>query len=159
MSFYIEIGTTNDNNNKVNKSVEWKSPSGGVLIDPKSTLDVIKPVFIINNNPAYLTCNYVKASFLNRQYFARITLDTGGRMIVTCSVDVLSSFDLSECELTVLRSEQEAAPTKIQDGKLPILPNEQTVQQTVSENPGLTPYGTECYIITVIGGIETNESQ
>lgn len=157
MSFYIEIGITNDNNNKVNKSVNWQSPPGGVLIDPKSTLDVIKPVFIINNNPAYLTCNYVKASFLNRQYFARITLDTGGRMIVTCSVDVLSSFDLSECEMTVLRSEQEAAPTKIQDGKLPVIPNEQIIEQTVSENSALTPYGTECYIITVIGGVNTND--
>ncbi len=47
MSFYIKIGTTTDNNMKVNKTYTEASPTGGVEIDPTSRIDLINPEFII----------------------------------------------------------------------------------------------------------------
>lgn len=151
---YIHIGINTDNISKVGKELTTElSPTTGVLISPKSKLDLLNPTFEIQYNESYLTCNYVDAtSFLGRKYFAKCATEPGGRMLIMCTVDPLSSFDLSKCPVTVLRNGGVGAPTKMQDTKFPVIPNEQEIEQTVSVNNGLSPDGQACYVVTVIGG-------
>lgn len=154
MAFSITLGVTSDNKNKVDKTYTTLSPQGGVLIDPTSKIDLINPVFLINYDAAYLTCNYVEASFLGRKYFAKVSVETGKQMIITCSVDVLSSFSLGNCKITVLRNGDLGAPTKIQDSKYPILTSEETIDQVPISNADLqVPIGyASRYVLQVIGG-------
>ena len=64
----------------------------------------------------------------------------------------MSSFDLSGCPITVLRNGGIGAPTKIQDNKFPIIPNEETIDQIPVANSHLTANGSGCYVLQVIGG-------
>ena len=159
MSFTIKIGKTGDNAFKVNKTYTELSPQAGVTIHPTSTIDQIRPEFIIDYNSAYLTANYVEAAFLGRKYFCTVKVDTGTRMILTCEVDYLSSFDLSECPVTVVRNGGLGAPTKIQDTKFPVLPSTETVQQVAIAHEAFTPYGERCYVLQCIGGAVSNGSE
>ena len=150
MDFTIDIGFTSDRNNKYNKTVNYIA--NNVPISTMSTINQLSPVFIINRDDRLLGANYVNATFLGRKYFCTISIDTAQRMVLTCNVDYVSSFDLSDCDITVLRNGGIGKPTEIPDSKLPILPNRQTVQQTVDVNSALNPNAERCYVLGVIGG-------
>ena len=154
MAFTIDICKTSDNVLKYNKSYTTLSPVGGVSIDATQSIDQINPTFIINYDPTYIECNYVVASFLGAAYFATPIVEPGKRITLKCSIDPLS-YNLDSCPGTVLRNGGIGKPTKMQDTKLPIITNEQTITQTVSANEALTPYGDKCYVLTVIGGAIT----
>lgn len=150
MDFTIDIGITNDRNDKYNKTVAYIAID--VPINTMSNINQLSPVFIIDRDDRLIGANYVNATFLGRKYFCLISIDTAQRMVLTCNVDYVSSFDLSDCYITVLRNGGIGAPTEIPDSKLPILPNKQTVQQTVDVNAALTPNAERCYVLGVIGG-------
>ena len=152
MSFYIKLGYTTENSLSVNKTYTEVTPAGGVEIAPTSTIDQIKPVFVIAYNSNYININYCEATFLGRKYFAKVNYDSGNRMTIECEVDYLSSFDLSECDITAVRNGGIGAPTKIQDNKYPVIPNEETIDQVPVSNSQFTANGTGCYILQVIGG-------
>lgn len=152
MSFYIKLGYTTENSLSVNKSYTQVTPTGGVEIAPTSTIDQIKPVFVIAYNSNYININYCEAPFLGRKYFAKVNYDNGQRMTIECEVDYLSSFDLSECDMTAVRNGGIGAPTKIQDNKYPVIPNEETIDQVPVSNSQFTANGTSCYVLQVIGG-------
>lgn len=158
MSFNIKLGYTTANSKAVGKTYTEVTPTGGIPIAPTSTIDQLNPVFVIDYNANYLNINYCEASFLGRKYFAKCHYETGNRMTIECEVDYLSSFDLSKCQITALRNGGIGKPTKIQDNKLPVLTTEQEIEQTVAINDSITPHGTNCYVITVIGG-EINASE
>lgn len=151
MAFTIDIGYTIDNNLKVNKSVSWLSPHEGVSISPLSSINQLSPVFVIDRNDAYLSANYVSCTYLGRKYFATISVDNANRMIIDCKVDVLSSFDLSNCPLQVTRNGGIGAPTEYPDSKYPIIPNQKDITSIIRTNNILTANGGS-YILTVIGG-------
>lgn len=132
MAFTIKIGYTADNPQKVSKTVTWIDSS--VSISPLSTINQLNPVFIVDYSSSYLTANYVECTDLGRKYFCTVSMDTAQRIILTCKVDVLSSFDLSECDITVTRNEGIGAPTKIPDSRLPVLPNIEEVLPTIAES-------------------------
>lgn len=154
MSYTINIGATSDDVSKYKKNVSWilsgVSPKE-IPIAATSTVDQLEPVFIVDYDPAYLTCNYVYCSALGLSYFCRISENTAKRIVLTCTVDPLS-VDLDNCMITVVRNENTNGPTKIQDNKLPIIPGEQELMQTVATNSSLSPAADYCYVITVIGG-------
>lgn len=163
MSFAIELGITQDNPFKVNKSYTIVSPPGGVIIEPTSTINQLNPVFKINYNDAYININYVVASFLGRKYNCLVDYQIGKIMTLHCTVDYLSSFDLSNCPITVLRNGGIGKPTKVIDNKLPIVPNVKQVRSTIAVNNALTtadlidgmqPY---VYILTVQNGGTNND--
>ena len=151
MAFTINIGYTTDNNLKVNKNVAWLSPVNGVSVSPLSTINQLNPVFVIDRNDTYLTANYVECTYLGRKYFAVVSVDTANRMILECSVDYLSSFDLSNCPITVTRNGGIGAPTDYPDSQFPILPNQKSITSIVKSNSILTANGGS-YVLTVIGG-------
>ena len=149
MAFTIKVGYTADNPQKVNKSVTWLDSS--VSISPLSTINQLNPVFIVDYDSSFLTANYVECTDLGRKYFCTVAVDTAQRMILTCKVDVLSSFDLSECYITVTRNEGIGAPTKIPD-RLPVLPNIEEVVSTVASSDYFPTdtYISPKYIVTTV---------
>lgn len=158
MSYTINIGTTSDDVRKYKKNVSWIL-SGDVPkeipIAATSTVDQLEPIFIVDYDPAYLSCNYVHCSAFGLSYFCRVAENTARRIVLNCTVDPLS-VDIDNCKVNVVRNGGIGAPTKIQDNKLPVLTGVQELMQTVSENSTLNP-DADCYIITVIGG-EVNGS-
>ena len=159
MSFTIKLGNTTDNASAVAKTYTEVTPTGGVEISPTSTIDQLNPIFIIQYNANYVNINYCEAPFLGRKYFARATYESGNRMTINCTVDFLSSFDLSNCQVTAVRNGGLGAPTKIQDSKFPVLPNTETVKQVPIVHSAFTPYGERCYVLQCIGGAITNGSE
>lgn len=151
MAFNINIGYTTDNNLKVNKNVTWLSPVGGVSVSPLSIINQLNPVFVIDRNDSYLSANYVECSYLGRKYFALVSVDTANRMILECSVDHLSSFDLSNCPITVIRNGGIGKPTEYPDTQFPIIPTQKDITSIIRSNNILTANGGS-YILTVIGG-------
>ena len=149
MAFTIDIGYTIDNNLKVGKSVTWLKQ--GVSISPLSIINQLSPVFVIDRDDTLLNANYVKCTYLGRKYFALISVDTAQTMTITCTVDHLSSFDLSACPITVTRCGGLGAPTDYPDSKYPIKPNQKAITSITRSNNILTVNGGS-YILTVIGG-------
>lgn len=148
MAFYISVGTTYDNNKKVNKTVSYNNP---VLIHPTSNINQLNPVFIVDRNDSFLTCNYVDCSFLGRKYFAKVSVLPANKMMIECSVDYLSSFNLSNCPIHVTRNGGINAPTNYPDSKFPIFPNEKDITSIVRTNSILN-VNSGAYVLTVIGG-------
>jgi hypothetical protein len=147
--FTIDIGYTTENNLKVNKS--YTTILSGVQIYPTSTISQENPVFVIDYNAAFLNANYVICPALGRKYFATISTDTANRMIITCSCDYLSSFNLSNCPIQVTRNGGIGKPTKYPDNKYPIYPNIKDITSITRSNAILTA-NSGAYILTVIGG-------
>ena len=147
--FTIDIGYTTENNLKANKS--YTTLASGVQINPLSTISQENPVFVIDYDSRFLNANYVICSALGRKYFAQISTDTAGRMILTCSCDYLSSFNLSNCPIQVTRNGGIGKPTKYPDNKYPIYPNIKDITSITRSSSILTANG-GAYILTVIGG-------
>lgn len=147
--FTIDIGYTTENNLKVNKS--YTTILTGVEIHPLSTISQENPVFVIDYDSRFLNANYVICPALGRKYFATISTDTANRMIITCSCDYLSSFNLSNCPIQVTRNGGIGKPTKYPDNKYPIYPNIKDITSITRSNSILSANG-GAYILTVIGG-------
>lgn len=147
--FTIDIAYTTDNNLKVNKS--YTTILSGVEIHPISTISQENPVFVVDYKVAFLNANYVICHALGRKYFATISTDTANRMIITCSCDYLSSFNLSSCPIQVTRNGGIGKPTNYPDNKYPIYPNIKDITSITRSNPILTANG-GAYVLTVIGG-------
>lgn len=150
MSVTIDLCVTNDNNTTVNKS--YNILAENVTIDATHDLDELSPEFIIRYNAEYKPCNYVVANFLGRKYFCEKILSIGKKMKLKCTVDYLSSWDLSKCNITVIRNDGIGKPTIFPDSKLPIAPNQQTIKQTVAENSAINAAAERCYVLACIGG-------
>lgn len=130
MSMTIKIGYTTDNPLKVGKSVTWINSS--VYISPLSTISQLAPVFVIDYNSLYLNANYVECTDLSRSYFCTVSVDTAGRMVLSCNVDVLQRSDLGNCKITVTRNGGIGKPTKIPDSKYPVIPNIENTMPTIA---------------------------
>lgn len=154
MAFTIDIGYTTDNIYKVNKSVTYIAQ--GVTIHPLSTVNQLSPVFVIDYDSRFLNANYVNATFLGRKYKCIVSVDTAQKIYLSCSVDYLSSFDFSDCDITVIRNEGIGAPTLIPDNKLPVLPNTVDMQYITVNNDLLNEnanyYQSKSYVLCVISG-------
>ena len=147
----LKIGKTTDNNMKVNKSFS-EVIAENVNIEPTSIVNKLNPVFVVTYNSRYLDANYVYCSDIDRYYFCVPSVNTGGRVVLTCTIDYLSGVDLSECSITVLRNGNK--PTNIPDNKFPVIPNDETITQTVAVNNDLSPNHEYCYVLTCIGGVQ-----
>lgn len=131
MGFTIKIGVTSDNPLKVSKTVTWSEQS--VSISPLSAVDLIAPLYVIDYNSGYLSCNYIQDNNTNIYYFIEnISIDTAQRMNIKCRIDPLNSYNLSECNITVTRNGGIGKPTLIPDSKLPIIPNIENTQGVIA---------------------------
>lgn len=157
MAFNIKIGYTTDNSFKVGKSATWLNGTGSTqaVMHLLEGCTVLTPVFRIDYKSAYLTANYVYCNETGYFYFCTVEVDTAQTMILRCNIDYLSSFDLSNCPITVTRSET-AGINAIPDNKLPVLPNDINTQYITVYNDILDQNAnidsSMSYVLCVISG-------
>ena len=153
MAFSILIGYTNDNVKKVNKGYTLLS-ADPVPISPLSSVNQLSPVFVIDYNASFMGANYVIVGApLNRKYFCSVTIDTAGRMVLTCECDYLSSFNLTSCPIQVTRNGGIGKPTDYVDTKYPIKPNQVDITSIVKSSGVINVNKQDGgYLLTVIGG-------
>ena len=158
--YSIKIGNITEDPLVAVKSPSWIDQAVPLL--PTSALDQRSPVFVIDYQDSYLGANYIECPKLGRKYFIQNkTVDIGKKIVFSCIVDPLSSFDLSSCMISVLRNEGIGAPTQYIDSKLPVYPSKKNIssivmqQQSVPLNSQLDTSAEDCYLLTVIGGSPT----
>lgn len=155
MAFTIDIGYTTDNTYKVNKTVLYIAQS--VSIHPLSTVNQLSPVFVVDYDSRFLNANYVRANFLGRKYLCTVSVDTAQKMYLSCSVDYLSSFALSNCPITVTRNGGIGAPTEIPDNKLPVIPSRKNIDSITVFNSNISDFANDPralnYVVTTVGGV------
>lgn len=159
----IKLLTTTDDSRKAFKTCT--QISNDIEAVPTDDMSELQPKLVLNYNSDYLAANYVYIALFDRYYkIVEKNVTIGKRIIITCLVDAVMSWFLTtqtkagieNCMITAIRNGGIAAPTKVQDNKLPIIANEQTLQQTVSVNNSIGNTKEHCYIITVIGGEVNN---
>lgn len=160
MAFTIDIANTTANPEKYNKTSETTIIQSGVSISPLSTIAQLTPVFVVDYDARFLNANYIIASFLGRKYFALVSVDTAGRMVIQCRVDYISSYNLSNCPITVTRNGGIGKPTEIPDNKLPVIPNRKRIDSKTVFNPEINDafindIRSMNYVVTVVGGDTT----
>ena len=126
-------------------------------VKPTERVDVITPTFVFDYAESLLTCNYLWCKEFSRYYFVdNIAIDTAGRVVLSCSIDVLQTYasDIKNCEAVVIRAASKGKPTMYTDTKLPIYPNKKVVSSIVKSETGgnFSANGGYCYVLNVIGG-------
>lgn len=122
-------------------------------LNPTGIVSRDNPTITVVYNNAFLTANYMTIPEFGRKYFIKVSVDTAGRMIISGSVDPLTSFEAGILSAvgTAIRSES-IGINMVSDDQLPVDPN--SVNQTSVSLPNnlfntssVTPY-----VLTVIGG-------
>lgn len=134
----ITLYTVTDDSRVLNKTLGTALTTAKTLTVYDS-IDIITPTFVIEYNSTILQATYLYCSELNRYYFITgISLDKGGRMILSCSLDVLMTYknQLVNCQCCVLRNEYSLG--EVIDEKLPIEPNKVVIEGVTMSNTKLT---------------------
>lgn len=86
----------------------------------KGTCNIENPVFVLTriNNSLFVGYNYIYCKEFNRYYYARISIDAGGLMTISCTIDPLMSYASAIRSLTCLVERQESYynPYLVDDG-------------------------------------------
>lgn len=144
----INLYATTDDNRVVNKTLS--AIVSGLTVRPTEAVDIMSPTFIINYNSAYFAANYLYCDTLRRYYYINnIALETGQRMALHCSIDVLKTYAaaLPDVKATVIRSASVGKPTPIQDKKLPIDPNRYELLSAKFPKSFALDINTACYVL------------
>lgn len=116
----INLYSTADDPRKVSKTLTTIASS--VVCKPAEPCSMLEPRILLNYSASYNGSNYIYISDFDSYYFAEKTLVTGGELLLTCKLDPLMSFGLSNIDVTVVRSEI-AGVNYVKDSQLPIDPN------------------------------------
>ena len=150
ISFYA----SSDDPKKLDKSMGDAIASPNV-INTDDTISLLNPSFLVVSNTAYFTATHVKCETLGSRYYFinNITLLTGGKMLVSCSIDVLKTYaaqiKLSQCIVT--RSAKYEHPTLYIDNQLPVSPNKVNIEYGKFAGEMFTTTATQSYLLTTIG--------
>lgn len=164
ISFY----KTNDDPKKLNKTMLPIGSGQGTLTatvnNTAETISLLNPTFILATNSIYFTATHILVAEMgNRYYFINdIQLLTGGKMSISCSIDVLKTYasEILTRPCTVTRYSHAAGkiatPTYIPDSKYPL---DTTQYEVFAQNYTYTPFisgiatnVSRCYILTTMGG-------
>lgn len=164
ISFY----KTNDDPKKLDKNMQPIGSGQGTLTAPvnntSETISLLSPTFILATNNIYFTATHIfVAEMGNRYYFINdIQLLTGGKMSISCSIDVLKTYasEIVKRPCTVTRYSHAAGkiatPTYIPDSRYPL---DTTQYEVFAQNYTDTPFLTgtaaltnPCYVLTTMGG-------
>ena len=164
ISFY----KTYDDPKKLDKAMlpigSGQSTLTATINNTAETISLLSPTFIVATNNLYFTATHIfVADMGNRYYFINdIQLLTGGKMSISCSIDVLKTYasEIIKRPCTVTRYSHAAGkiatPTYIPDSKYPLDTSQYEVfAQNYTDTPFLT--GTAaltnpCYVLTTMGG-------
>ena len=155
----ITFWKTSDDPRTVNKTMT-KVGSGEATLttdvnNTAETISLLNPVFIVKSNSAYFNATHVAVATMgNRYYFLNnITLLTGGKMELQCSIDVLKTYEtqLNSCKATAIRS-QSAGKNYISDSKYPLNTIDRYVTMQGFPKTPFTRTPVAPYVLTTIGG-------
>ena len=150
----IVFYASSDDPKKLDKAMGTAIASPNV-INTDDTISLLNPSFLVVSNAAYFTATHVHCSALgNRYYFINnITLLTGGKMMVSCSIDVLKTYaaqiKLSQCIVT--RSAKYDYPTLYIDSQLPVAPNKIVLDGDTFSGAMFNTNATQSFLLTTIG--------
>ena len=139
MSVTVTLYTNSSDPKYLSKSLTTVVSS--VTCQVKEPCDILSPQLILTYAAARKPVNYVYISDWGRYYFCRAEAEAGGRWILHCNVDTLTTYAaaIKNCSGVVIRSESIGKPTQIPDNKLPIHPGEVDVTAIrFDESPFLT---------------------
>ena len=120
----VDFYKTTDAPNVANKTLTDKKSVENVK--PFNPCNIDEPVFILDTDSTLNTYNYCYISEFGRYYFVSPpTLETGHKMRINCTCDVLKTYydDICNCVGMITRSESVGAPSEIPDTQLPVNPN------------------------------------
>ena len=152
----ITIGQTSDDRRKINKSFDGVS----ITVTPKQPCNVLHPVFILAWSSDYATANYLYCPDLGRYYYIdNVTLLTGARAEIQCSVDVLMSYkeEILSLEAYVVRNSTERDKL-VYDASYP----EQVLSTVCNLKFNATPFSVDGgynTVLAVIGGRHVSEEE
>lgn len=132
---------------------ELTTIASSILCKPSEPCTMIDPRVILNYSVEYSATNYIYISDFDAYYFAEKTLLTGGELLLTCKLDPLMTFELSDIEIMCIRS-QAAGTNFVPDNKLPVDPNKTFLTGVLFPSQPMQSLLTETdnYLITVNGG-------
>lgn len=116
----VTLYNITDDPRKLNKTL----PAGLGPYNTVNALDIVSivnPTLILEYSSGYIDCNYCYVLEFGRYYFCKVSVDTGGRIVLTCTVDPLMSFatEIKNCPACILRNEN-IGSNYVVDKKLPI---------------------------------------
>lgn len=148
----INLYTTANDPRDATKSLD--TIASNILCKPAEPCTMIEPRVILNYSAAYAPTNYIYISDFDGYYFAEKTLLTGGELLLTCKLDPLMTFELSDIEAMIIRSES-AGVNYIPDSKLPVDPSRCTLDGKLFPLqpfvPATSSEGLQ-YLLTINGG-------
>lgn len=150
----ITLMQTADDPRKIGKTTQ--TIAADVACKPSEPFTLLQPRILIDYASAYMACNYVYIPEFSRYYFAELTLISGRELLLTCKIDVLNSFDLSDVEIMCVRSES-AGINLAPDSKLPVDPSRSYVQGVLFPDQPMMQttvetYATNQYLLITNGG-------
>ena len=151
----IDLLLTSDNFIKAKKT--FQTIENDVNATPTAPINELEPTVIVDYSENYLKANYIYIDSYKRYYkILEKVSDIGKKIKFVCTVDSVTSWIdfLQQCDITVLRNEGVGKPTNIPDNKFPVIPNDETITQTVAVNNELSPNHEYCYVLTCIGGVQ-----
>lgn len=124
-------------------------------VDALDIVSVVNPTLILSYDGDYIDCNYCYVLEFDRYYFCKVSVDTGGRIVLTCTVDPLMSFatEIKECKACITRNENTGIGYVV-DNKLPVDPNRFTYYGDPLPLNGLNALndGTDKNYLVIING-------
>lgn len=154
----ITIYNISDAPNVVEKSLSSGTTITGV--QPCEPCDFLNPSFIMDKSSAVLSGNYIdcviEGNPLQRKYFITDKqLISGGRVLVSCAVDALTTYatSIKACNGTILRAETPKSKA-MHDSKYPLVPRMFVKNILYKKTPFSYVSGTGHYnyLLTVVGG-------
>lgn len=146
----INLYSTSDDPRKVTKTLT--TIASGISCKPSDPCSLIAPRLLLDYSSTYAGTNYIYITDFQRYYFAELTLITGRELQLSCKLDPLMSFDLTDIEVLAVRSES-AGVNFVPDSKLPIDPSRCFVQGILFPDQPLSGGSSGLdYLLTVNGG-------
>lgn len=130
------------------------TPATTPISNTSATMSLLRPTFIVAYNSSILTATHINVASWNNRIYAINNIDflTGGKLSVSCTIDVLATYgaSIADCICSVSRSES-AGINWVPDDRFP-LDSGHTYTKASSEG-FTTPFtnnDTAPWIITVI---------
>ena len=120
----VDFYKTTDAPNVANKTLTDKKSVENVK--PFNPCNIDEPSFLMDYDSTLNSYNYCYVSEFGKYYYVSPpTLETGHKMRINCTCDVLKTYydDICNCVGMITRSESVGAPSEIPDTQLPVNPN------------------------------------
>lgn len=150
----VTLYNITDDPRKLTKTLPQTSKTYNT-VDALDIVSVVNPTLILSYDGDYIDCNYCYVQEFGRYYFCKTSVDTGGRIVLTCTVDPLMSFaeEIKECKACITRNENTGIGYVV-DNKLPVDPNRFTYYGDPLPLNGLNSLndGTDKNYLVIING-------